>query len=498
MRMRLRNSILALLTLAPSAAVAQVAAQPARIQAQRSPHSRASTTSPGVQSIIDGAGAVPPEFGADVLIRLAASPQIAGPATKVGLLERAFDLAASAQQPVRFGAVTRLVDSRSGSSRRSSTLELDQLSLQVRAIQAMLLFDRVKARALAERIHMPSLQPLDCDYPLLYDLNPFYRTIGAVARDAFTAKEKADGDAVAFLTPYVSSLQTHAQVAPVAEMLQTAGLSSPDRGQLSLLFGQALSRLQGDPRSFAESWQWARAIRGLLGTSGVYPVPLLTALRQYLIANYSGLRCGEIAKPIFPEAVKSFNERYAVPLANYQIPPITEDEIKDFHTGATAPAIPYWESEQSRRLLFELRMLRFGGQASALNISQRSTPEWSTKEVAYLSELEGWEPSSEPSLNDFFDEKSILYQALVTTIPAGMDHGRALNSYVNFLELTSAEDISRAEWFFPAHVLLSECVEAHDCREVIGAFIDSRDPTLNLYGTFERDVVLVGDPQSRR
>lgn len=445
---------------------------------------------PTTHAIADAAFSVPPEFGADVLIQLAASTRVRGAAMKSVLLDKAFDLAARAPQQVKFSSVTRLVDSRSGSTGRADSMGLDQLSLEARVVQAMLAFDPVKARGLAERIQFPTLQPLDCTSPLVYDLRPFYFTIGQVGRQGFTPAEKANGNEVAFLMPYVTPLQSHAQVAPVADMLLTAGLSPADMGQLSGLFARALSKLDGDPRSFAASADSTVAIRALLGARGTATTELLPALRQYLVSNYSGERCGEITVPVMPTAVTFFNEHYASLLLGYRLPPIAQSDIATFRAGPSAPVIPYWESPNAKALLREIRKLKFGDGDNLLRASAKTTSEWTTHEADFLSQLEAWGPDSEPSPAEFFDEKSILYMALIDALPAGSERADVSLRYLNFLAQSSGEAIDPAEWFYPAHLLLTRCAEAHNCSPVVDAFVSSRNPILNLYGKMDRDIIL--------
>jgi hypothetical protein len=244
----------------------------------------------------------------------------------------------------------------------------------------------------------------------------------------------------------------------------------------------------GDPRSFAASADSTRAIRSLVGAHGVQVAAILTALRGYLVSNYSGERCGEIADPVMPNAVRFFNEHYAALLLGYQVSSIDQNEIASFRAGPSAPVIPYWQSAEAAQLLEEVRRLRFGEGDSVLNVSDRATSEWTTKEVDFLSHLDGWGHGSESSETDFFDEKSFLYQSLISLLPAESERSKVLARYINFLEQTSGQNIDPIEWFYPVHLLLVRCGEAHDCPQVIDALVNSRNPTLNLYGKLERDI----------
>jgi hypothetical protein len=489
---RLRTRLFWLLgcaLLVSNPALAFAAGQTVKTPSKQQAKPKAAPPDPETQAIVDAAFSVPPEFGADALIQLAASPRAHDPRLKSELLEKAFDLAAEAQEPVKLVAVTRQVDSRSGSIGRAYSMDLDELSLKARVIQAMLILNPLKARALAERTQLPSLEPLDCSSPLVYDLHLFYVTIAQVARQGFTPEEKRKGAQLTFLMPYVTSFQSHAQVAPAADMLQSAGLSPLDMEQLSNLFAGALAQLGGDPRSFAASVDSTRAIRNLLGARGVMSSAILTALRGYLVSNYSGERCGEIADPVMPNAVEFFNEHYAALLLGFRLSSIDQNEIANFRTGPSALVIPYWQSAEATQLLQEVRRLKFREGDDILSVSDRTTSEWTTSEVDFLTHLEAWEPGSEPSEADFFDEKSILYQGLINLLPTESERSKVLARYANFLEQTSAQNIDPIEWFYPVHLLFVRCGEAHDCPQVIDALVNSHNPTLNLYGKLERDIL---------
>ena len=277
-------------------------------------------------------------------------------------------------------------------------------------------------------------------------------------------------------------------------MLAGANLSTPDLEQLSGLLVQALSQLQGDPRSFAQSMGSVEPIARIvmaLDSKNISNLGVLSALRQYLVSNYSDLRCGEITKPVLPEGVRAFNRIFHARLQNAQIPAISDDEVKNFRGGPSAPVFIYWETQDSKRLLMEAQALRFGGGPERLTVAERSAPEWSVKEEECLTDLEGWTGDNEPSRTDYLDEKSILYMGLLELLPNPTERFKLIHSYVNFLEWTSPQITNRMEWFMPARSLLWDCKAAHDCQDVIQAFLASRDPTLHIYARLEQDTGLM-------
>jgi hypothetical protein len=451
---------------------------------------------PELQVIVDATAAVPPEFGADVLIQASTLLQKTDRGNRTSLLTKAFYLAGSAEDRVKRMATYGPIDSRTGSLGRAFDLNLDTLSLQARVVSEELALDPSKARALAKQIQFPSLDTVECTDPLSYDLRFFYETAASVARAGFTPKERARGDINAFLMPYISQLQSHAQVGPAAQLLVAADLPVSELAELLGPFTQSLSQLTGDPRSFeirtnrGSVEEMARLVK-VLDAKGNTTFGLLKAERQYLVSNFDGLHCGEMdqatgSKDPLPQQIKDFNQYFHSALQTYQISPIAKDDLKDARVGVKAQSFTYWETADSHRLLMEVKALRFGNGKLQLTDAAKATPDWSTKLVDYLTDLESWKGDSEATSADYFDEKSILYMALIEIIPKGPSRSKVVDSYVRFLEQTSIQTTSRIEWFRPVADLLSRASPADKGEEVIQALVNSRDPTLSLYGRLAR------------
>src|SRR2546430_2370278 len=104
------------------------------------------------------------------------------------------------------------------------------------------------------------------------------------------------------------------------------------------------------------------------------------------------------------------------------------------------------------------------------------------------SKLESWEPTDSEETEDFFHEKCVLYVGLVDLIPPGTEQSKVIRSYVTFLELNSFEGTNRIEWFWHVGDLLERLSAERENKgrtQVLEAFRNSRDPTLNLYARVE-------------
>ena len=90
-----------------------------------------------IATLIADARAAPAEFSADALIRLAGFPQIRT-ATKIALLDEAFQRAHSARDEYRLSARPELPDdSRQVAQRQAYATGLNRVSLQSRAVQQL-------------------------------------------------------------------------------------------------------------------------------------------------------------------------------------------------------------------------------------------------------------------------------------------------------------------------------------------------------------------------
>jgi len=454
---------------------------------------------PELQTIIDGATAAPPEFGADILIRVAESKKVANRAAKIDLLSKAFDLSAMAEQPVkRAGVGGGFGDAPSRLLARAYRLNLDKLSLQSRVVNDMLPLDAAKGRALFEEIQFPALSPVGCEERLTYDVELFYQALGKVARLGFTAADKRKGRRIALLTPFVTTLQSHAQVRPVAELLASSDLSPSDLGQLANLFAASLAQLRGDERSFAATTmgQGGQSVSvsvanlvAALEAKEVSNVALLRALRQYLVSN-SGEGCAAIVMGqgdhnVLPPAVRYFNQELRQQLQTAQIAPIAADELKNARVDPGTPPTAYWKSPESKQLVADMRKLRFGDGDDRLSAAEKVTPAWSGQLTDFLTELDAWHPDDEPAVN-VFHQKSILYEGVADVVPRGPQRSQVIDGFVRFLQQSSGQIPNRIEWLVHAEDLLSGRIAADDREEVIQAFLNSGDPTLSLYARLER------------
>jgi hypothetical protein len=448
---------------------------------------------PELESIVDLATGVPPEFGADSLLRLVESGKIADPALKLSLVEKAFYLSESAQQPVKLAVVPgALVDTRSGYLSHAFLLNLDKLSLQSRAVVDVLPLDRAEGEKLFEQIRFPTLKPLGCDEPLIYDPSSYYHALASVLESGLT-RENSERRIMALLQPAVTQISSHTQVSPVAKTLMSLNLTSEQLVDMTTFFAASLDKLQGDGRSFAvvaTKYSVFGALAQLvskLDGAGLPSANLVQVLRQYVVRNLQNTRCvdiGQAEKTPLPRAAMDFNELFGAALVSASLHPIRSNDLQNYTLGPAPQFHPFWRSSPAKELLAGIKKLRFGTGETPVPMSERKTNSWNTQLGDFLAELESWKPTNREDAEDFFHEKCVLYVGLVDLIPPGSDQLNVIRSYVTFLELNSIEGTNRIEWYWHVENLLEQLPADRDNKtrtQLLEVFRNSRDLTLNLY-----------------
>lgn len=457
-----------------------------------------------LESIVGMAAGVPPELGADVLIRLAESNKIKQRSLKIELLTRAFYLAESAQQPVRQASLAGVsVDTRSGYLSKAFDLALDTLSLQSRVVGAMAGLDPLKARKLFSEIRLPDLKLLSCDDPLVYDLTSFYQTLTNLMNSGFTPKEKTEGFDLAFLEPYARGIQFHAQVGPLAKLLDEVHVRARQRREMADLFAGALGRVRGDARSFTAVLTIYKfdllppvtdLITKLEETENVSPA-LLQALRAYLVANGQNELCADLFfggqdPKSLPPPLQDFNEWLARRAHRPEIAPIDTNELQGAQIMPRPKYHDYWQSPAAKSLLTGIKSLRWGGRdgTTRLSVEERKSFAWDSQLTDYLKQFEAWNAEDEDSPADFFHQKCVLYESLAELVPEKSQRVKIIDGFARFLELNTFQTESRIEWLFHVEGFFSKMATVSDeaVTEVTQAFLRSRDPALSLYARLER------------
>jgi hypothetical protein len=453
-----------------------------------------------IDALITAARSLPPEFAADSLLRLAAIDQV-DRGRKTELIGQAFEKGSQAQQRYKRHSVLNPGQTSLPFLNKAYQQGLDALSLQLRAVDAMLALDPGQARALFLRIPALDLKPLQCSDALAYDVDHYYDTAGKLAAHSFGAREKAAGDGGRFLARYASAMTSPVEAGPMADAIAGQEFSSSDFASLVATYATALGKIREDDRSFTSADKLGARIEALVAQCKrrqVSPLPLIEGYRLYLVVHLSAARCadddrmsgngvafglvlGQDTGQAQGSMVSFFNEK----LRMDPLQPIQEIESTPSRLEGAAAVRPSCQEDGCRAVSGKYRELVVDPNGVPLRPADRNTAGWQSKLEAVLSELRQWSPEKPPH-DDYFREKASLYNELLTLAPAGMARDAVLRDEIAFLLGSRQVAASRMEWFVPLNALLARTVldplgfgaAAADLRK-------SSDPVISLYARLE-------------
>ncbi len=413
-----------------------------------------------VEAVVHLAYTVPPEFGADALLRLVKAGLIPGREKKLELLRDAFQMALLAPDPAKYSYPRGApFDTRQGWRWRRFRLDVDGESLRCRVVRLLLPIDKRLAREWFEEMGLPRPPKHDCRSTLVYDPEIFFQTLRRLMDEAFSEEERVKQEHVIFAERYLKALTSPPQVLAAAGLLATAELDRDGFARLLGAFCGSLERMPADSRAFRDGWGLMEAVRPLAEkcrTWGLSCDRLVRSLRGYIVRNMTAVRCADsferraraprypksIARHLWPAVDKKFNAWSArrPPYVAEEIPPLTEEETKPEGVGPAPDNRKYWTGGTASRLLDDYRRLRFkpreAGEKKAkpYSVEERQRHEWRSRFFEYLEQLESWKGDDEPERGDYLLQKLNLYLALVEIVPPGEARDRLLESYLSFIQ----------------------------------------------------------------
>lgn len=490
-----------ILALFASASCANAQQPTAKTQNSRQQHEgkKAESTPAQIEiaNLIADAKSGQAEFAADTLIRIIESGKIKDAQQKIELLEEAFRRASEAQHPVKI-SYFGVLSSRSGSLDYAFELGLAKLSLQCRAIKALLLVDQKRATALFNEISPTlSLPPLGCkDGFLFYNVSEFYDTLNEIIANSFSAKEKSRNEHIQFVLPYINNMTSPVQVVPIAKVILDL---KPNQLQLPLLiksFTQALKNIPDDDHSFRR-WMsndsTARAIADLAKACDEQNVPkqdLLQTFRTYLLTQLNGTRCSDGLKPNEQNPATS---KYALPkymeFVNSNLfadNPITANQIHPSKIEEATTTNEYTQNFGGEERLRKFRKLRFVSDGQErLTDTEKEKPEWQIELTQFLNDLAAWNPSKDESETDYFHGKCEYFMSLMEIIPKSDadTRNRVFSDYISFVSNSQMQRDNRIEWLVQADRLLDAVLDAKGKERAVmtETLNNAGNSTLQLY-----------------
>lgn len=447
--------------------------------------------------LIDQARALPPEFSADILIKLAGSQIIPEKQWKKELLEEAFLTGSHAQLPYPRTAFGGGVEARWNQEYARHGLEA--LSLQVRAVTAMLGLDGPRGAAMFQSIVFPTLEPEKCSDVAVASLAGYFAAAAQVYDRGFTAKEREKEKDLQFLEMVISRMQSPATVSDTLLMIFTVK-PNPDRlKRLLTAFAVTLDRVSGGDRAYAATeWAVVPADRPEVREVAM----LLPAIRSYIVRQVSGPRCSDSIKPTRlrlsdgtdvtrPTSVKSFNALAAkVDPGATLLKPITDDEAKPLKDDGTYPPQRVFGSARATQALMALKWLNHGdtNPVRAWTAEERKSQEWNGHFNDLLKLMEGWKESEEDSPEEYLINVSYTYSPLAAEAPPGPARENVMGRFLNFLETRYAETKNRNLWFNQVDTLLRRAQRDNEPGMrawILEHLARSSNPIIALYSKME-------------
>ena len=437
---------------------------------------------PQIEALIADARTIPAEFSADVLIRLAGLGQV-GTATKVELLDEAFQRAHSARDDYRLSSRPELPDdSRQGAQRQAYATGLNRVTLQSRAVQQMAFIDPPRGRELFEWIDL-NVSAASCDGPLAPAVDEYYTALSYVARTTF-GSDRAAG--LWFLEFYLWRAHLPSEVPAVARAVQRFRPTPGEGAYLESVVRMILQGGRSDARGFSTASldivQRLADLQKAHQAIGVGGWDLLQSLRDYLTAQLRGPRCADsVTEPLTAPA---FNAAVTVLDADSAVKPIDGASLKPSRILAPARIDYYWQSPEARRLREEWVRLR-GRDRLPVRLSVRVTPEWRDQAEHLLTGIEQWTGLREPMPRDYLYQKSVLLMELIELMPPSPVRAKALRALVEFLRHEDADRNLRSLWLAMVNRLL-EMARGPARHEILTVLEESHHPVMSLYARLER------------
>jgi len=440
-----------------------------------------------VDDLKNDASALPSEFAADLLIRLAGSPAIEDRTEKRTLLDAAFMRAYGAQEPYQRAAPPPQtpIDSRAGGYTRAYATGLDVLTLQIRAALAMVPVDPARARELFEWIDF-YLPAASCDSALVAVADEYYAALATIARGTFGPESSPDGDgeALRFFALYLWRAHLPSEVPAIAKAVRALHLRRLDAAFLDATLQTIVEHLDRDARGFStyglEIVSKMSELANEHRNEGVFGETVMRTLRKLLTAELSAARCGDSSSE--GSITESFNDivrRKELP--RDVVLPIAVNETRPAKVLGRAAVDRYWQTPDAQRLYLAVVRLRDAGGTGARAVLIKRSSEWQMQAQSYLLDLELWNGVHEPVDRDYLDEKAILFDVYLDVVPSGALRARAMRSLIEFLRKSRTGREPRTLWF--AHVL--RLLQRHD-PATGPAMEQSGDEILATYARVER------------
>lgn len=401
----------------------------------------------------DLARSLPPEFAADLLLRLA--EHRADPAWRSELVEEAFSLAARAPEayPTVGGSHT---DCRAYVT--SSQHGLDAMSLRMRAVRITLPANPERAAAMFIESPLPPLPPSTCDAIHVPQLFEYYRTLALVYDKGFSIRQRERGEPRHLLERAIRTMVSPSQVLLLGELiLRLTG----ERQVLLDAYAGALARVTPDDRAFAPDASRVLALVRGARLQRLSVTALLPAIRAYYVAHFTGARCAPDRRRT-AELATRFNQLASeVSAEGTEVPSLAEEQLRPERDAGKWDDGDFWRSPRSKAVMEDLRWLNHGnrnlpGDKRFWTEEERKSQEWTGRYQELQKRIEGWRESEEQSPVDFRWMQSFTLSAAAKLVPPGPARDLAFRRWLTNFEQWYEPGTPQNAWFGMLKRMLEE------------------------------------------
>lgn len=458
------------------------------------PFSTASAQPPGgsadALSVVDQARSLLPEFRADTLLRIAQSSLIDEKSRKEELIEDSYWSATHAFLPYSERADGR-ADSVDTNAVRTNGL--NTMTLQTRAVAAMLSLQRDKAFSLFEEIRRPEVPKADCSSIRTPDFLSYYQTATSLF-GSFTSAERTQGKDIGFLRNILQTSSYPAQLPPAIEMIHALNLPTEARRDLLIVLAGKLDQIVDTDRDYSAAETALVSAMELLDKDFLVLQP---ALRTYIARHARATRCSDsIPKAgTLDTAVLAYNKLVLQWDPNgSRLEQISADEAKPTGDSGTYQQNLIGRSSRSLDITEALRWLTHGnreqdGKVVPWTLQERSTREWSIRFQEADKLVHELKEDDEESPEAFFCMKADSLNALARLAPPGPLRTRAFEEFRTFLENYYPSIENRNLWFtMLRHMLYTARFSSEPTEKgwILNQLEQSTNPTIALYARLER------------
>jgi len=451
---------------------------------------------PKIEALVTDAYGAPPEFAADILLRIAGSARVSDPEWKQQLVFEAFLRAYAASESYRRTSSRIPADSRQGAALAAYQTGLNRATLQARAVQLMLTLAPARARELFEWMDV-SPAAATCADPLVPAVDEYYTTLSDIARRTFRG---ARANAFQFLELYLWRAHLPSEMPAVVLAIQRFKPSTEESQQLEGFLDALFSAGSFDARGFSTAnVDIVGRVADLQFFDRQRQIPgwfLMDTLRAYVVKHLAGPRCSDSGT----EALLPATFDGALNLLH-----VGDTEVKRIEGAVISPSqtLPpakidlFWQQGNARRLYDAWLELRGRG-SSPVPLAVRRTTEWRHAADDLITSVEHWDGRDTPNDGDYLFEKGTLFANIAELAPkGGAVRTRAVQEQLDFLRHEDRDRALRPLWFVFVDRLLQLSDREGGRGEVLDLMERSGDPVTALYARTDR-LLPVGARKSDR